>query len=75
MSPTQSQNDERRFSYERRQFHYSKYIPERRTGQERRVLAKQFQLAEPLETLPNLNFDDFVDIVAPGYVDIIAGLR
>lgn len=39
------EQDERRFNYQRRQFHYSSHIPKRRTGQERQRAPQQRQPA------------------------------
>lgn len=46
-------DNERRFRFERRRFHYSLYIPERRSGRERRHTALWLRPAEQVSFVPN----------------------
>jgi hypothetical protein len=46
-------NNERRVRLERRRFHYSMYIPERRSGRERRNTALWLRPAEQEKFVPN----------------------
>ncbi len=65
MSVTQSQKDERRFSFDRRQFHYSMYIPERRSGHERRSLAERLKDVNNMKVVRRMKFDNRSMLFSP----------
>ena len=65
MIDIQSQNDERRFSFDRRQFHYSMHIPERRSGIERRNIADRFKNAKSMKTASDLKFGNRSMLFSP----------
>ncbi len=46
--PQYSLHGDRRLRFERRQFNYSNYFPERRTGKDRRLTASLFNSYKPL---------------------------